>query len=327
MKKLTIKDIAKLAGVSFKTVSRVINNEDNVKEETKEKVKKILLEQNFSVNYNAKRLASSRTRQIGVITNTKSNELSKNYIILHHILTFAKMKDYTIIVHESLDKVKRNNLGKIDKGFYEGIIFLNPKKMEDIEEAVIDKLPVVMSGISDKYVCVGTDQYESGYIATMALIKKGCKNIAVILDDPDTTTNKEKVRGYVDALKSVGYMINDENIHYNYRTSFDVEALITKKYLKDSLYDGVLIGSDVLGLGAVRAINKLKIPCPMNFKFITFGNTFICNETYPSMSSIKQNFESIAKNLVDKIVELIENKDKPKSMVIPAEIIERESTI
>ena len=61
MKKLTIKDIAKLAGVSFKTVSRVINNEDNVKEETK-------------------------------------------------------------------DKVKRNNLGKIDKGFYEGTIFLNPKK-------------------------------------------------------------------------------------------------------------------------------------------------------------------------------------------------------
>ena len=105
MKKLTIKDIAKLAGVSFKTVSRVINNEDNVKKETKEKVKKILLEQNFSVNYNAKRLASSRTKQIGVITNTKSNELSKNYIILHHILTFAKMKDYTIIVDERLDKV------------------------------------------------------------------------------------------------------------------------------------------------------------------------------------------------------------------------------
>ena len=65
----------------------------------------------------------------------------------------------------------------------------------------------------------------------------------------------------------------------------------------------------------------------MNFKFITFGNTFICNETYPSMSSIKQNFESIAKNLVDKIIELIENKDMPKSMVIPAEIVERESTI
>ena len=157
---------------------------------------RILLEQNFSVNYNAKRLASSSTRQIGVITNTKSNELSKNYIILHHILTFAKMKDYTIIVHESLDKVKRNSLGKIDKGFYEGIIFLNPKKMEDIEEVIEDKLPVIMSGINDKYICVGTDQYESGYIATMSLIKKGCKDIAIILDDPDTITNKEKVRGY-----------------------------------------------------------------------------------------------------------------------------------
>ncbi len=322
MKKVTIKDIAKLAGVSFKTVSRVINNEDSVKEETREKVKKVLMKTNFSINYNAKRLASNRTKQIGVITNTNNNELSKNYIIMNHILTFAKSKDYTVIVHENISEVKRNNLGKIDRGFYEGIIFLNPKDLNEVDEVIKSKIPVIISGISDKYISVGTNQYESGYIATLSLIRKKCKNISIILDDPDTKTNIEKVRGYRAALEDNGYTVKPENIHYNYKNSFDIESLITTKFLKNELYDGILLGTDILGLGVVRAINKFSIK---NLRFITFGNTFICNETYPSMSSIKQNFESIAENLVKKIIRLIETDEMPSSMVIPAEIVERES--
>lgn len=323
MKRVTIKDIAEKAGVSFKTVSRVVNKEPFVKKETREKVEKILLETNFSVNYNAKRLASNRINQIGVITNTNNNELSKNYIIMNHILTYAKKNDYTVYVHESLNEAKRNNLGKIDKGFYEGIIFLNPKDLKEVDEVIEDRIPVVISGISDKYISVGTNQYESGYIATQALIHKNCKNIAIILDDPETKTNIEKVRGYKSALEDNGYTIKDENIHYHYKKSSDVEAIIAAKYLKNELYDGVLVGTDILGLGVVRAINKFNIK---NLKFVTFGNTYICSETYPTMSSIKQNFESIAENLVQKIIQLIETEEIPKSMVIPAEIVERESS-
>ena len=85
MRKITIKDIAKLSGVSFKTVSRVINNEKNVKDTTRERVEKLLKEFNFSVNYNAKRLASNSLKQIAIITNTEDNELNKNYIIMNYI--------------------------------------------------------------------------------------------------------------------------------------------------------------------------------------------------------------------------------------------------
>lgn len=325
MKKVTIKDIAKLASVSFKTVSRVINNEPSVKKETREKVEKVLREMNFSVNYNAKRLASNRTKQIGVITNTSNSELSKNYIIMNYLLTYASKKDYTIIVHKDIKEVKRNNLGKFDAGFYEGVIFLNPKDLDIVRKVKEDKIPIIISGISDEFISVGTDQYESGYIATKALIKKKCKNIAMVLGDPETKTNIEKVRGYKKALEDNGYKFSETNIFYNYNKSVDLEGLITKLYLKNEMYDGMLIGTDILGLGAIRAINKLGIKCPSEFKFITFGNTFICNETYPSISSVKQNFEKIAMNLLDGIIDIIETKKEVKSIVIPAEIIERES--
>lgn len=327
MRKITIKDIAKLSGVSFKTVSRVINNEKNVKDTTRERVEKLLREFNFSVNYNAKRLASNSLKQIAIITNTEDNELNKNYIIMNYILKYGKKRDYTILVYKSMKELIRNNFGKIDAGFYEGVIFLNPKKMDEVQRVCDDNIPVVVSGISDKYIYVGTDQFESAYLATKSLVNKKCRDIGIVLGDPETRTNIEKVKGYKQALRYSNIRINMKKIMYNYETSHQVENLITKFYLKNELFQALIIGSDILALGAVRAVNKLGIKCPEKFKFISFGNTYICTETYPTISSIKQNFEEIARQLVDKIINIIENDSRETSFKISAEIIERESTI
>lgn len=323
MKKLTIKDIASIAGVSFKTVSRVLNKEPNVKKETREKVEKILLETNFSINYNAKRLSVSRTRQIGLITNTLLDyELNKNYIIMNYIVKYARAKGYTIIVNRKFKDLVKNNFGKIDIGFYEGLIFLNPKNRDEVEQAVQSNLPVVISGISDKYIYVGTDQFESAYIATKTLVNKGCSDICILLGDENTKTTKEKYRGYKQAIDEFKLK---ENVYYNYSTSEEVEKFITKNQKK--LPQGLIINSDSAALGAIRAINKLGIKSPKDLQIISFGNTFICNEVYPSLSSMKQKFDVIAKELVDKVIYMIENEgEKAKSYKIPAELVERETT-
>lgn len=323
MKKLTIKDIASIAGVSFKTVSRVLNKEPNVKKETREKVEKILLETNFSINYNAKRLSVSRTRQIGLITNTLLDyELNKNYIIMNYIVKYARAKGYTIIVNRKFKDLVKNNFGKIDIGFYEGLIFLNPKNRDEVEQAVQSNLPVVISGISDKYIYVGTDQFESAYIATKTLVNKGCSDICILLGDENTKTTKEKYRGYKQAIDEFKLK---ENVYYNYSTSEEVEKFIIKNQKK--LPQGLIINSDSAALGAIRAINKLGIKSPKDLQIISFGNTFICNEVYPSLSSMKQKFDIIAKELVDKVIYMIENEgEKAKSYKIPAELVERETT-
>ncbi|WP_068268930.1 LacI family DNA-binding transcriptional regulator [Caviibacter abscessus] len=326
MKKLTIKDIANLAGVSFKTVSRVLNKEQNVKKETREKIEKILLETNFSINYNAKRLSISRTKQIGLVTNTVLDyELNKNYIIMNYIVNYARKRGYTILVNRSFKELVKNNFDKIDSGFYEGLIFLNPKNSDEVEKAVQSNLPVVISGISEKYIYVGTDQYESAYIATETLIRKGCKDICILLGDSNTKTTNEKYRGYKQVIDKFKMK---ENVYYNYSSSEEVEKFIISKYKDKKLPDGLVINSDYAALGAIRAINKLGIKCPEKLKIISFGNTFICNEVYPSLSSMKQKFDIIAKELVDKIIYMIENEGKKaQSYKIPAELVERDTIL
>ena len=95
------------------------------------------------------------------------------------------------------------------------------------------------------------------------------------------------------------------------------------------LPDAILIDSDFPAFGAIRAIKKLKIKCPEELKIITFGNTYMCSEVSPSLTSIKQNFELIAEKLIEILLKKINDKDNidNESYTIPAELIVRESTV
>lgn len=321
-KKITIKDIASMANVSYKTVSRVLNNENNIKKETREKVEKILREYNFSKNFNAINLSSNTNKQIGLITNVKEEniEFNKNFILAHEIIKLASKYNYTVIPVKSFNDLKKNRFNKVDKGFYDGIIALNPKDIKELDEIYDSKLPLIVSGVNEKYPYVGTDQEDSAYIATKTLIEKGCKNITFLLGDPETITTKLKLKGYLKAIKE--YSLN-ENYIYSFINSNSVEEYVKEKYLSNNLEEALIINSDFATLGAIRAINKYSIK---NLKIISFGNIYICNEVYPAISSMKQNFSVIAEYLLTKIIFMIENnKDNIESKLIPSELVIRDT--
>lgn len=324
---MTIKDIAKMAGVSFKTVSRVINNEKGVAEKTREKVLAVIEECEYEVNYNAKRLKEASLKQIAIVTNVKNSMIpySKNMIIMGYIVEYLREAGYIGIPYDKLKKVKKNAYGKIDKGFYEGIIILNPKPDEDF--SAINNLPICLSGLSDKYDYVGTNQFESSYIATKHLLDIGCKKISFLLDDEHSITTKEKVRGYEKALQEFGMDIDYNNIFYNFDTSDKVYNHIKNMKNNNSLSDGYLVNSDYCVFGMIRAVNELFIKVPEEIKFISFGDTFICNEVYPTVTAMKQNFKLIARNLVDIMLDKINNNATNMKVVIPAQISVRNSTI
>lgn len=327
-KKLTIKDIAREAEVSFKTVSRVLNNEKFISDKTREKVLKVIKEKNFSLNYNASRLSQKNTKQIALVTNTSStNMFNKNFILMNNIVNRVLKKGYHILVYTNFSEVKKNVFGMVDNGFYEGIIFLNPKDIESVRISQKSNIPVVTSGFNEEFIFVGTNQKESSYIATKVLIEKGCDDIAILLDDKYTTTTQEKLKGYIKALEEFNMKIDDENILYNISKSVDVEKYIEEKIKTNSLAKGLVINADFPALGAINAIHKYGIKCPQDIKIITFGGTEVCDTTYPTLSSMKQKFDLIAEKLVEKIICMIEDENyTPESSIIPPEYIERESS-
>lgn len=327
VKKLTIKDIAELSGVSVKTVSKVINQRYGVKNETRDKILHIMKENNYSVNYNAKRLSENKSMQIAVVTNiTERLPLKKNYLIIQHIL--EKLKGYNVIVNNSVEELQKNPYGGIAKGYYDGIILLNPREIESIEYVKKSGIPFIISGINEKYSYVGTDQKGSGYLATKHLLDLGCRDIYFLLDTKNTFTAKKKIEGYKEAIENKGLIYDDYKVLENFYKSKHIEEFITTKYYMNELPDAIIIDSDFPAFGAIRAIHNLGIKCPENLKIITFGNTYMCSEVSPSLTSIKQNFELIAEKLIELLLERIDyNEECMKSYCIPAELIVRESTV
>lgn len=227
---------------------------------------------------------------------------------MNYILNYTREMGYTILVSRTFLKLSKNIFRKIDIGFYDGMIFLNQKSYNEVDETIKIHLPVIISGISDKYTYAGTDQYKSSYIATKILIENKCKKIYILLDDKSTTTINEKYRGYIQALKDHNMEINNEYILFGYSTSEQVENFLIDKFKQNDLPDVVIINSDYMDLGAIRFINKYNIKCPDDIQFISFGNNMICDETYPKFSSMKQKFDIIAKELVNVIISMIEKK-------------------
>lgn len=324
---ITISDIAKIANVSSKTVSKVINNQSGVKLETREKILKIMKENNYSINYNARRLSEAKSRQIALVTNiSKKHPLNKNYLIMQHILEI--IKDYEVVIYNKVEDLQTNPYGGIAKSYYDGIILLNPSKNESIEYIKESNIPFVVSGSFQNCSFVGTDQIQSGYIATKHLLELGCKDIVFLLNTKKSFTAEKKIEGYLKALKEFNVEFVEENIKDEFYTVESVEEFIKSKYYMKKMPDAIMIDSDFPAFGAIRAFSKLNIKCPEDIKIITFGNTYICPAITPSLSSIKQNFELIAHKLVEILLEKInKNNDEEKSYIIPAELIVRESTI
>ncbi|WP_156299607.1 LacI family DNA-binding transcriptional regulator [Streptobacillus canis] len=325
--KVTIKTIAKIAGVSAKTVSKVINNQSGVKNSTRIKILEIMKSNNYSINYNAKRLSESKSRNIALIANiSRKHPLNKNYIIMQHIL--ENIVDYDVIVYNSVADLQENPYGGIAKSYYDGIILLNPRDIEDIEYVKKSELPFVISGIYGNYSYVGTDQFQSGIIATEHLINLGCSDIVFLLDNKESLTAKKKIQGFKKALELYNIKDKKQSILDGYSTPESVEKYIIEIYKKKKLPEAILIDSDYPVFGALRAFQKLGIKCPEEIKVVTFGNTFICSVLTPSITAIKQNFELIAKKLLEILIEKIESENNiDKSFEIAAELIIRESTI
>lgn len=325
---MTLKDIAKEAGVSFKTVSRVINNENNVKDETREKVKEVLKKYDFSLNYNAKSLSKSETKQLLLVSNILHLELplQKNSIIVENIVKAASKYGYNIILNNSYDELDKTVYGTFEKGYFDGAIVLNPKRFDLIDELLEKNVPVIISGVHEKYKYVGSNQREATYIATKHLLEQGCLKISFLLDDKNSLTTKEKLLGYKKALKEYNIKFDSKLIEYNISKSIDVEKIVDNAYLEEKLPDAYIINSDYASLGAVRSVNKNKIAVPNKLKIISFGDTYICSEVNPKLTAVRQNFKEIGESLVKILIDKIENNIEIETKIIPAKLIIRDSS-
>lgn len=324
MKTLTIKDIAELAGVSVATVSRVINNNGRFSEETRKKVLDIIEKTGYKTNYMAKSLRTNKSYTIGVIVPDISNYFF--FSIVEKVEQVMFEKNFTTIICNTDRSIKKEKayLELLESKKIDGLIVISGAENfafpeNKIPYVCIDRKPMDKS----KTIFISSNHYKGGYMATKELIKRGSKNPCIVYYNDKATYSKNRISGFEAALKDENLKISKYSKLKSDSLSIDMDL---KKFLKGKV-DSIFAINDNVAMDVLLSLNENNIKVPDDVQVIGFDDNINDKYMYPSLSTIRQNVDEIARNSVDALIKLMNHEQKPgKSITIDVELVLRNST-
>lgn len=336
---VTIKDVAKKAGVSPSTVSRVLSNHPRISAETSRKVKEIMEQLGYHPNIMAKSLVSKTTNSICIMLPKSAEELFSNFFfmeLIRGIVTQATRLGYDVLISsganekEEVEAVSRLLNGRR----VDGVILLYSRK----NDPVIDFLQenghhFVLIGRSEKYpdtLSVDNDNVQACYDATKHLISLGHERIGFVSGPPDLIFSKDRLKGYMDALNDAGLEMRPEWI-------------VEGEFLQDSGYramsffmnlperpTAIVLIDDVISFGVLRSLHELKFRVPEDLSLVSFNNIPLSELSTPPLSSMDigiYNLGYTASQLLIQSIESGNDKSYQKRQVIPHRLMIRESSM
>ncbi|NOU75963.1 LacI family DNA-binding transcriptional regulator [Paenibacillus sp. LMG 31458] len=305
-----IKDVAKKAGVSVTTVSRVLNGEKYVKDDLKAKVKRVIDELGYAPSHIARSLVRKKTNLIGVIVPDLTSSFYST--ILSSIEETASLNDYNLLVCNIIEDTDKElkYLNVFKEMRVDGIIIMHEKLSDDIR-SFINKLdiPVIFSSVrplDHKFVSVIIDDYEAAYDATRYLIELGHERIAFIGGDMrDITSGQNRYVGYRNALKDQRVRIVNDYIRFgDYKTQSGYNLM--KELLACEPRPTALFAvSDDMAVGAMNCIHDHQLKVPDDISIIGFDGSQLTELVRPRLSSMEQPIQDMGKITVDTLIELI----------------------
>lgn len=326
----SIKDVAKEAGVSIATVSRVLNDVDVVNEETKKKVQEAIKKLGYRPNIVARSLKTQRTKTIGILVPDISSQFYPE--VVRGAEDVANIYDYNIMLCNSdLDIEKEKEyLRVLKEKMVDGVIYmsssLKPEILELINELSLVTVLVETKDENGLLPSVTIDSLQAAYEGTKYLIDKGNKKIGYI-GVPKDSFNAWSMRyeGYEKALKESGLEVNENLVYlHDLRTKSGYDAVDTM--VQHGGVDAIFCASDELAMGAINALREKGIKVPDDVDVVGFNDIYTASIFYPKLTTISQpmyDMGSVAMRMLIKLVTK-QNLDE-KHFVLPHALVERDS--
>lgn len=331
----TIKDVAKKAGVSVTTVSRVLNNTAPVNEKTREMILKAIEELAYTPSVMAQGMRTKKTRTIGVIIPDYMNPFY--FELFKHIEEEAKKEGYHVIV-ASVDEDNSSEVSHINdllSRSIDGIIictYKGDKETVDYLLRLSKKMPVVfMDNLDVKKSlinCVYTDAYMGVKKVTKHLIELGYKKIAFIKSLTNYKTANERYDGFLDAMKEAKVEVKDEYIYEgNYKINSGYEAA---KYFLSREKDkpnAIVSSTDFMAIGVMNYVKSQGLRIPEDIAVAGYDDIYISRLMSPPITTYRQPIENIAREAIKIIInKCIHPNAKNKQIVLCGELLIRKST-
>lgn len=327
-----IKDVAKHAGVSVTTVSRVLNGEKYVKDDLKARVQRAIDELGYSPSHIARSLVRKKTNLIGVIVPDITSSFYST--ILSTIEKTASLNNYNLMVCNIIEDIDKElkYLQVFKQMRVDGIIIMHEKLNDEIRE-LFQKLdiPIIFSSVkpvNQRFVSVIIDDYAAAYDATRYLIELGHSRIGFIGGDMrDVTSGQNRYIGYTQALSDCGIKVEDKYIRFgDYKTQSGYELM--KEMLDGETYPtAVFAVSDDMAVGAMNCIHDYGLEVPGDLSVIGFDGSQLTEQVRPRLSSMEQPILEMGKITVDKLLDLISGSEEAPSedVILKHRLVVRDS--
>ncbi|CUU05228.1 transcriptional regulator, LacI family [Candidatus Kryptobacter tengchongensis] len=332
-KKVTIKDVAKKAGLSISTVSLVINNKGKVGEETRKKVLQAIEELGYYPTRSARNLASRKTGNLGFILTEEHFSRSEPFYTKIFLGTEfeSRTHNYYILLTTIPSQFSKNSIPRfLLENNVDGVIFagkVNQKYVKYVEEMGIPYILVDYDLPGRKVPAVMIDNVRGGEIATEHLLNLGYKKIAFIGGDIQHPSIKGRFEGYKRALEKAG-IICEEKL---YITDEPDTRLINGFKACEKLFnsikpDAIFAANDAMAIGCIKFLKIKGIKIPDDIAIVGFDDIEACIHIEPRLTTIRVEKEELGIIAVKRIVEMIENPDYGINRVyVPVKLVIRDS--
>lgn len=332
--KITISEVAEKAGVSIKTVSRVMNNEAGVRAATKEKVQAAMEELNYKPSKAARSLASTQSFQIGFIYDNPN----AYYVIdmQNGILDICRQQNYELLIHpcdassagiieEVLTLIKRSNL--------DGLLLTPPlsenqQLIFELQKKNVNFVRVVSGKGTEEEAdhCVFLNDRAASVTITEYLIGQGHKDIAFICGDGEHKSSRERFEGYQQALKNHGIKLNGSYI-IDGTYSFESGVQGAKELLAlNQKPTAIFASNDEIAAGALFACRLEGIDIPQQISIVGFENSPFSRQTWPKLTTAEQPTLDIARAATNLLLSQIRQQELTEIFEFNPQLLIRESS-
>lgn len=328
---VTIKDIARRAGVSPSVVSRALNNKYGVKESTKQLIKAIAREMNYYPNAAARRLVTRKSGMIGVMMADISEPFYAQ--IIKGMEYVASQTGYTLLFSNSYDNIGKTNVLQkmIVTENVDGLVIVGSNRQDTSFTGILmeKKIPFVLieRNLQNEQVnCIWIDNKKAAYCATKLLLEKGHKIIAHIAGNMQNQVTLERLAGYKEALKEAGVSAPERWVFpANYLCEDGYRAMQEiLRVLPDCT--GVFAGNDSMAYGALQAIHEAGFAVPKDIALVGFDDLEFSAFTNPPLTTIRQPRYEMGKKSMEILTQILNGEIKNGiNLCLPFELIVRHS--
>ena len=333
---VTLKQLAKELNVSISTVSKALNNSEEIGEETVKRVKELAELYNYKPNKVALSLKQNKTKTIGVIIpNILNHFLAKVLFGIEREATKLGYNIITCISNESLEKEKES-LQILANGSVDGFILSVAEEtqvkneVEHFKKTINQGLPIVMfDRVAHDVMCdkVIVDDFNATYNATKGLLAENRKCIAFVSNIEDISVGKLRERGYVKAILESQ---NLEPLILKVKKKDDHQKKIKSFFKKNKNIDGLIAADSTSGIIAINTAINLGRKVPKDISVIGFASKSDSNHTLPRLTTIRQHAKVIGANAAQMLIHRLQNmhlNEDVKTKIVKTSLVKTKSTL